>query len=579
MSETTDIQCQKCKAVYTVPRSALKEDGLFVKCSACGAAFTVFPPREAPMVPAAPETEEEDLFAIDDTALDEAGPADYAGAADDGGDDADAGDANDRGDYADSGDANDGGDYADSGDANDEVDYEPGRNEAVGRSNTAEIEAAMAESMQMLAALEGEAETQILDDNTPQPIATEPTPSNPRNLFQAEGDLLHEGTLGPSAPPPPARMEPRVTTSDVLPGAPVGDDDLFSEAAPRPRRKLWAVALVAAVAAVAAAGAFFLSPSGPPAELLAGDAAVVAGDLNTAGEQYAAALTARPESDDARAGMAWVEMRQADDLLTDAHYLDSADLLAKGEALAELARGRAKAVLDANPTHERAHRALARYYVTQGGDALPHLGALAAGDAEALVLSARAIPIARYDEALAALTSSTSQEAQRALLVLYDRAGKADLALALAGTVLEKNPGDPVATSLVNKYKVSEAPPSPSYSKLMQKAAKLRARKKFKPALALFDKAGGARPGHPDAIAGAAWCRLGMKQTAAALAAFEALVAKSPDYADAYLGIGDAQRTLGQKTAAAKAYGRYLELLPAGPGAKLARKWAAKLAK
>lgn len=112
----------------------------------------------------------------------------------------------------------------------------------------------------------------------------------------------------------------------------------------------------------------------------------------------------------------------------------------------------------------------------------------------------------------------------------------------------------------------------PSYDELMRRAEGARIRDRSSTALSLYRQAAAERPRAARPHVGIGWCYLDLDRPRQAADAFAHALTLERDLAEAHFGLAEAMRYSGNKSAALRAYKRYLVLSPSGPDAPIARK-------
>ncbi len=100
---------------------------------------------------------------------------------------------------------------------------------------------------------------------------------------------------------------------------------------------------------------------------------------------------------------------------------------------------------------------------------------------------------------------------------------------------------------------------------------RLREREKYESALDAYGNASDLQPDRVEPVTGRALVLLDMGQKLQAEAQFLQALKLNPRYAVAAMGLAETYRSLGKKDEAIRYYERYLELLPNGPEANVAR--------
>ncbi len=116
------------------------------------------------------------------------------------------------------------------------------------------------------------------------------------------------------------------------------------------------------------------------------------------------------------------------------------------------------------------------------------------------------------------------------------------------------------------------------FDALVAKGDRLRDRGQFDRAFDYFTKAAGLEPQRAEPRAGMGWCYLDMGKTSAAISSFQSALDVNARYADAHMGLAESARARGAKAQALKHYQSYLEILPSGSEASVARRWVEQLA-
>jgi predicted Zn finger-like uncharacterized protein len=120
---------------------------------------------------------------------------------------------------------------------------------------------------------------------------------------------------------------------------------------------------------------------------------------------------------------------------------------------------------------------------------------------------------------------------------------------------------------------VAEAPkPKPmDFDQLLAAGERLRARDNAKGALAMFTKAAEMRPDRVEPQSGGGFALLDLEKPDQAELAFRGALAVNPRYGPALIGMAEASKALGKKPQAVEYYQKYLDVLPNGPEAAVAR--------
>lgn len=133
-----------------------------------------------------------------------------------------------------------------------------------------------------------------------------------------------------------------------------------------------------------------------------------------------------------------------------------------------------------------------------------------------------------------------------------------------AGTPVAEVPdAGPAAEPVVRKPK--------DYDQLMAEAERLRARDKSEAALALFAKAAELKPNRAEPQSGGGFALLDLGKLADAEQAFKGALQVNPRFGPALIGMAESSKGLGKKEQAVEYYEKYLEVLPNGSEAKMAK--------
>jgi predicted Zn finger-like uncharacterized protein len=116
------------------------------------------------------------------------------------------------------------------------------------------------------------------------------------------------------------------------------------------------------------------------------------------------------------------------------------------------------------------------------------------------------------------------------------------------------------------------APAKPTtYDGWMSLADRLQRTKRIREALVAYDAALNLKPEDVEALTGKGQCLMDMGAYPAASALFERALAVHPRFGDALIGLAEAHKFQGNRNEALTYYKKYLDLLPDGPDADLAR--------
>ncbi|MFL5322024.1 MAG: zinc-ribbon domain-containing protein [Myxococcaceae bacterium] len=111
----------------------------------------------------------------------------------------------------------------------------------------------------------------------------------------------------------------------------------------------------------------------------------------------------------------------------------------------------------------------------------------------------------------------------------------------------------------------------------MTQGDKLRDREKAAQALDMYGKAADLQPDRAEPMAGRGLALLDMGQKPQAEASFQQALKANPRYGVALMGLAETYRAMGQKADAIKYYEKYLDVLPNGPEAPVAKEAVRRL--
>ena len=191
-----------------------------------------------------------------------------------------------------------------------------------------------------------------------------------------------------------------------------------------------------------------------------------------------------------------------------------------------------------------------------------------------------------FDEALE--LDPTLERARYKLARAYFLQGDKDKALRQLDTLLKEVPDHERAAAMLNELNpppppqpATPTPPNPpsepekkplSFEQLVAQADRLRQSDHAAKAMNLYQKALELEPDDPDALSGMGWCYVDLEQPDPAIATFKQVLTKAPRFSDAHMGIAEAYRMKGMKRDATKHYQEYLNIMPNGEDADLARR-------
>ncbi|MFO0594624.1 MAG: zinc-ribbon domain-containing protein [Myxococcaceae bacterium] len=146
-----------------------------------------------------------------------------------------------------------------------------------------------------------------------------------------------------------------------------------------------------------------------------------------------------------------------------------------------------------------------------------------------------------------------------------------------AGAVTPPTPA--VVDAGVAKPDAGAPEPKKTYEWYLAQGERLREREKAEAALDFYGRATELKPDRVEPLAGRGLCLLDMGNPAAAVAAFEQALKLGPRYGPAIMGMAEALRTQGKNEQAIEYYQRYLDVLPNGSEAAVARNSIERLKK
>ena len=119
--------------------------------------------------------------------------------------------------------------------------------------------------------------------------------------------------------------------------------------------------------------------------------------------------------------------------------------------------------------------------------------------------------------------------------------------------------------------------PSGTYDSFLALGDRLRERERPEPSLVVYGKAAELRPDRAEPVAGKALALFDLKRPAEAEAAFLEALKLNPKYGVALMGLAETYRSEGKEEEAAEYYRRYLDVLPNGTDANVAKSALEKL--
>ena len=132
--------------------------------------------------------------------------------------------------------------------------------------------------------------------------------------------------------------------------------------------------------------------------------------------------------------------------------------------------------------------------------------------------------------------------------------------------------GAGVAVVIVDAGEVAKASPRPmDFDQLLAAGERLRARDNAKGALAMFTRAAELRPDRVEPQSAGGFALLDMEKPDQAEQVFKGALEVNPRYGPALIGMAEASKALGKKAQAIEYYQKYLDVLPNGPEAAVAK--------
>jgi predicted Zn finger-like uncharacterized protein len=132
-------------------------------------------------------------------------------------------------------------------------------------------------------------------------------------------------------------------------------------------------------------------------------------------------------------------------------------------------------------------------------------------------------------------------------------------------------PKSPVPVPESGSRERSRAAPRPTFDSLILEADRLREREHPVAALRAYAKAAELEPDRAEPLAGRGLALMDLGRTGEAEKTLQQALRLNPNYTVALMGLAEAYRAQGKKTEALRYYQRYLEVLPNGPEASIAR--------
>lgn len=197
------------------------------------------------------------------------------------------------------------------------------------------------------------------------------------------------------------------------------------------------------------------------------------------------------------------------------------------------------------------------------------------------------------------------QRARYRLAQLYVAAGQLDRALEHAKRIVNDVPQHERARALVGEIELAKSPPPPpdpvappvppetpaapvaptteapkgpqTFDALVRQADRLRQSDRPAQALKLFERAREQEPENVEVLAGMGLCYVDLENAAAAIETLKEALRIAPKYVDAHMGLAEAYRLRNMKRDAIKHYRAYLDIMPDGPEAAVAKRMIEQL--
>lgn len=159
---------------------------------------------------------------------------------------------------------------------------------------------------------------------------------------------------------------------------------------------------------------------------------------------------------------------------------------------------------------------------------------------------------------------------------------------------IEMSPGHARVQAMIDLLDAKDAPPPQpepepvpdpepkpkpkpaTFDGLLSKAFRLRNNGKVERALDLYGLAKDMRPDRAEPYAGQGWCYVEMRAWGAASGSFEQALKRNSRYGEAIIGMAEASKFKGNTEKAKEYYERYLDVLPGGPDAAVARNFLSR---
>jgi tetratricopeptide (TPR) repeat protein len=174
------------------------------------------------------------------------------------------------------------------------------------------------------------------------------------------------------------------------------------------------------------------------------------------------------------------------------------------------------------------------------------------------------------------------QRARYMLARAHAQQGNPEKAKVQLETLLGQVPDHERAQALLAALKEPAAPEpepepeseseGPSYESLMAQAERLRESDRAGKALKFFEQAREIAPEDPDVHTGIGWCYVDLENPSAAIATFNTALRYAPRLSDAHMGLAEAYNMKGDTANAITHYEEYLDIMPNGPEAPVARR-------
>lgn len=347
--------------------------------------------------------------------------------------------------------------------------------------------------------------------------------------------------------------------------------------------------------------------------------------IDKALENFQQAASLAPNFADAKAGLADAELARAEYLLMEVNELSGVLLVTpenekaarreeleakkkQGKEWSDKAFIHAKEAFDLAPDALATVRALADYYrfknsLDQMKPLLEKAKKLSPNDPRVAMIFGSSqmsdpsvLDVARRYFETALEQAPDMQRARYKLALVYKAQNNIPQAMMQLRAILAAVPDHERAKALTEELEPPKAPPVPVVApepvdtaeppveekptvpkevgvrQLVAQADRLRQSDKPQKALQLYEKAAEMEPDNPEIHTAIGWCYVDMEDPGSAVESFKDALKLAPRFTDAMMGLAEAYRLKGMKRDAIKYYQQYLDILPDGPEAPVAKR-------